>query len=167
MNDTFSTPKEWSADATRKETFEHFGYEYEREPKHGVGRWANDGEAIMRNIRALPEILEQFTDPKEKIRIIFDYDPNFPRALFQIWGLQKHDGGMSSDEGKSSSVVQNTSIASSPVGPMIISVIKARLSICSYAASLSAGVRLRRSTLYILLTVSPPFKEDCTSQKPS
>lgn len=45
----------------------------------------------MRNIRALPEILEQFTDPKEKIRIIFDYDPNFPRALFQIWGLQKHD----------------------------------------------------------------------------
>lgn len=66
---------------------------------------------------------------------------------------------MSSDEEKSSSVVQNTSIASSPVGPMIISVIKARLSICSYAASLSAGVRLRRSTLYILLTVSPPFKE--------
>lgn len=83
INDTFSMPKEWSADATRKETFEHFGYEYEREPKHGVGRWANDGEAIMRNIRALPEILEQFTDPKEKIRIIFDYDPNFPRALFQ------------------------------------------------------------------------------------
>lgn len=41
MNNTFSTPKEWSADATRKETFEHFGYEYEREPKHGVGRWAN------------------------------------------------------------------------------------------------------------------------------
>ena len=41
---------------------------------------------------------------------------------------------------------------------MIISVIKARLSICSYAASLSAGVRLRRSTLYILLTVSPPFR---------
>lgn len=66
---------------------------------------------------------------------------------------------MSSDEGKSSSVVQNTSIASSPVGPMIISVIKARLSICSYAASLSAGVRLCRSTLYILLTASPPFKE--------
>lgn len=66
---------------------------------------------------------------------------------------------MSLDEGKSSSVVQNTSIASSPVGPMIISVIKARLSICSYAASLSAGVRLRRSTLYILLTVSPSFKE--------
>ncbi|MEF2811628.1 MAG: hypothetical protein U0N60_04425 [Oscillospiraceae bacterium] len=66
---------------------------------------------------------------------------------------------MSLDEGKSSSVVQNTSIASSPVGPMIISVIKATLSICSYAASLSAGVRLRRSTLYILLTASPPFKE--------
>lgn len=66
---------------------------------------------------------------------------------------------MSSDEVKSSSAVQNTSIASSPVGPMIISVIKARLSICSYAASLSAGVRLRRSTLYILLTASPPFKE--------
>lgn len=90
MNNTFSTPKEWSADATRKETFEHYDYVYERAPEYGVGCWANDGETIMRNIRALPEILEQFTDPEKKIRIIFDYDPNFPRALFQLWGLQKH-----------------------------------------------------------------------------
>lgn len=35
---------------------------------------------------------------------------------------------------------------------------KVRLSICSYAASLSAGVRLRRSTLYILLMVLPPCR---------
>ena len=64
---------------------------------------------------------------------------------------------MSSDEGKSSSVVQNTSIASSPVEPKTLSVMNARLSICLYTASLSAGVRPRKSTLYFFMPL-PPFR---------
>ena len=43
----------------------------------------NDGETIPRNIQELPEALELIVEPNEKVRLIFDYDPNFPRALFQ------------------------------------------------------------------------------------
>lgn len=87
----FAVRREWDKDATRDETFKHFGYENVHAPKHGTGCWANDGETIPRNIQELPEALELIVEPNEKVRIIFDYDPNFPRALFQIWGLQKHD----------------------------------------------------------------------------
>ena len=31
----------------------------------------------------LAEALELIVEPNEKVRLIFDYDPNFPRALFQ------------------------------------------------------------------------------------
>ena len=61
----------------------HFGYENVHAPKHGTGCWANDGETIPRNIQELPEALELIVEPNEKVRLIFDYDPNFPRALFQ------------------------------------------------------------------------------------
>ena len=79
----FAVRREWDKDATRDETFKHFGYENVHAPKHGTGCWANDGETIPRNIQELPEALELIVEPNEKVRIIFDYDPNFPRALFQ------------------------------------------------------------------------------------
>lgn len=79
----FAVRREWDKDATRDETFKHFGYKNEHAPKHGTGCWANDGETIPRNIQELPEALELIVEPNEKVRIIFDYDPNFPRALFQ------------------------------------------------------------------------------------
>jgi len=88
MNNTFSTPKQWPKDAARDETYAHFGYEVKLEPGVGAGCWPNDGKTIMQNLRALPEILEQFSDPKKRIRVVFDYDPDFPRALFQVWGME-------------------------------------------------------------------------------
>lgn len=88
MNNTFSTPKQWPKDAARDETYAHFGYEVKLEPGVGAGCWPNDGETIMRHLRVLPEILEQFSDPKKRIRVVFDYDPDFPRALFQVWGME-------------------------------------------------------------------------------
>jgi len=88
MNNTFSTPKQWSKDAARDETYAHFGYEVKHEPGVGAGCWPNDGKTIMQNLRALPEVLEQFSDPKKRIRVVFDYDPDFPRALFQVWGME-------------------------------------------------------------------------------
>ena len=88
MNNTFSTPKQWPKDAARDETYAHFGYEVKLEPGVGTGCWSNDGKTIMQNLRALPEILEQFSDPKKRIRVVFDYDPDFPRALFQVWGME-------------------------------------------------------------------------------
>lgn len=91
MNNTFSTPKQWPKDAARDETYAHFGYEVKLEPGVGAGCWPNDGETIMRHLRVLPEILENYTDPKKRIRVVFDYDPDFPRALFQLWGLEEVD----------------------------------------------------------------------------
>lgn len=88
MNNTFSTPKQWPKDAARDETYAHFGYEVKLEPGVGAGCWPNDGETIMRHLRVLPEILENYTDPKKRIRVVFDYDPDFPRALFQVWGME-------------------------------------------------------------------------------
>jgi hypothetical protein len=88
MNSTFSTPKRRGKDATNDETYAHFGYEVKHEFGVGAGCWPNDGKTIMQNLRALPEILEQFSDPKKRIRVVFDYDPAFPRALFQIFELE-------------------------------------------------------------------------------
>ena len=73
------------------EVFAHFGYDHAKTPGVGSGCWPNDGKTIMRHLRALPEILEKYTDPKKKIRVVFDYDPDFPRALFQLWGLEDVD----------------------------------------------------------------------------
>jgi len=56
MNRTFSTPKRWGKDATRDETYAHFGYEVKHESGVGTGCWSNDGKTIMQNLRALPEI---------------------------------------------------------------------------------------------------------------
>lgn len=61
------------------------------------------------------------------------------------------------DRDGSSSAFKNTSIASSPVEPKTLSVMNARLSICLYTASLSAGVRPRKSTLYFFMPL-PPFR---------
>ena len=88
MNRTFSTSKRWGKDATHDETYAHFGYEVKHESGVGAGCWPNDGETIMRRLRFLPEILEGYTDPAKKIRVVFDYDPDFPRALFQIFELE-------------------------------------------------------------------------------
>ena len=63
MNNTFSTPKQWPKDAARDETYAHFGYEVKLEPGVGAGCWPNDGETIMRHLRVLPEILENYNDP--------------------------------------------------------------------------------------------------------
>lgn len=56
---------------------EHYGY---TETANTTGCWQID-ETTLERLKTLPEVL----DPKRKIRITFDYDPDFPRALIQIW----------------------------------------------------------------------------------
>lgn len=67
-----------------KDVFEHYGYEYDN-PLQGVGIWAN--ETVIQRLKNLPAIFEQYGYEKRKVKIIFDYDPDFPRALLQVWGL--------------------------------------------------------------------------------
>lgn len=67
-----------------KDVFEHYGYEYDN-PLHGVGLWPN--ETVIQRLENLPAIFEQYGYEKRKVKIILDYDPDFPRALLQAWGL--------------------------------------------------------------------------------
>lgn len=69
------------------EVLEHFGYQ-KGSAAPAVGNWANDG-TVFNRLGSLPEVLERFADPQKKIRVIFDYDPNFPRTLLQVWGMSE------------------------------------------------------------------------------
>lgn len=67
-----------------QEVLTHFAYG-NTAPTNGI--WPNDGTALGR-LGKLPEVLHLCQAEKKKIRIVFDYDPDFPKALLQIWGLE-------------------------------------------------------------------------------
>ena len=62
---------------------EHYGHV--KDIMVHTGFWRNDG-TIFQKLAQVPELIEKYG--KGKIRAIFDYDPDFPRALIQIWGLK-------------------------------------------------------------------------------
>lgn len=63
----------------------HYGYTPEKAaPARGI--WAND-DTVLQRLSKLPELLEQHGSGK--LRIVFDYDPEYPKALIQVWGLRK------------------------------------------------------------------------------
>jgi hypothetical protein len=59
------------------EVEKHYGY---TESAHASAYWEIN-ENTLERLKLLPEAL----DPKKKIRVTFDYDPDFPRALIQVW----------------------------------------------------------------------------------
>lgn len=77
----------WEDGLNSKMVFEHYGHDA-GDRTQGIGMWPNDG-TVFKRLSALPEALEHFGDPTKKIRVIFDYDPNYPRAMIQVWGMQK------------------------------------------------------------------------------
>ena len=91
----FAVRREWDKDATRDETFKHFGYENLHAPKHGTGCWANDGETIPRNIQELPEALELIArvSPREAYLTHMSHDiglhavtePTLPRGVHMAY----------------------------------------------------------------------------------
>lgn len=64
----------------------HYGYD-EKSAAPAMGLWANDGSTIAR-LEKLPEVLSMYKAEQRKIRVVFDYDPDYPRAVLQVWGLQ-------------------------------------------------------------------------------
>lgn len=68
----------------REEIFRHYGYP-EDTPDKGiaVGNWEKD-DAFER-LAFLPELIP-YLDKSKKVKIIFDYDPDYPRALLQVTG---------------------------------------------------------------------------------
>ena len=57
----------------------HFGYESIPE---ACGCW-DVNETTLDRLRALPDVLNAICK-NEKIRVTFDYDPDFPKALLQV-----------------------------------------------------------------------------------
>lgn len=69
----------------REIILKHYGYDSECvAPMMGI--WRNDGTALSRLI-SLPDALGLYKAEQRKIRVIFDYDPDYPWAVLQIWGL--------------------------------------------------------------------------------
>lgn len=75
----------WEDGITPSMVMKHYGYD-NNDKTHAVGMWLND-DTVFQKLRELSDVVERFSDPRKKIRIIFDYDPDFPRALLQIWGM--------------------------------------------------------------------------------
>lgn len=68
----------------REEIFRHYGYPKDTHDKGiAVGNWEKD-DAFER-LAFLPELIP-YLDKSKKVKIIFDYDPDYPRALLQVTG---------------------------------------------------------------------------------
>lgn len=83
---------------TRKELLLHFGYPKDTQEKGvAVGCW--EMSEALDNLASLPGLLP-YLDKNKKIRIVFDYDPDFPRALLQVTGLKDSEHAVHHSEGR-------------------------------------------------------------------
>lgn len=90
----------YQEDTSKSETLRHYGYgESSTAPSCGI--WRND-EGVLDRLGELPQVLRLYGAEKNKIRVVFDYDPDYGKSVLQIWGLELaslfHD--MSSHEEK-------------------------------------------------------------------
>lgn len=88
MADAMSVKDVWDDGVNARLVAGHYGYTSdELAPTRGF--WRNDG-TVLKKLSEVQELLEKFGDPEKKIRVVFDYDPNYPRALIQVWGLRSY-----------------------------------------------------------------------------
>lgn len=82
----------------RAQCFEHFGYEATEELRRAaLGFWPV-AESIPERLKTLGELIrgdllpkDQILEENGKIRIVMDYDPDFPWAMVQVYGLKPGD----------------------------------------------------------------------------
>ena len=85
MADAMSMKDVWDDGVNARLVAEHYGYTSdELAPTRGF--WRND-KTVLKRLSEVQVLLEQFSDPGKKIRVVFDYDPDYPRALIQVWGI--------------------------------------------------------------------------------
>lgn len=72
-----------------EETLAHYGYEDMREPHVAMGFWPK--ESVPGRIEKLSENLLSVLDFNKKVQVIFEYDPDFPRAYLRIKGTKDVD----------------------------------------------------------------------------
>lgn len=85
-------------DPTPEEVLRHFGYPEDTQEKGvGIGCW--EKSKTFDNLADLPGLIP-YLDKNKKIRIVFDYDPDFPRALLQVTGLKDSDYAVHHSDGR-------------------------------------------------------------------
>lgn len=76
----------WDDGTSREKVLEHYGYEDTKEAHVAMGFWTK--ESVPEHIKHLSEALLSVLDFKKKVRVIFEYDPDFPRAFLKIEGTK-------------------------------------------------------------------------------
>lgn len=66
---------------TRRKALEHYGHDpkIQDQPNIMIGYWQT--EMAAEKIKKLPDFME-FVDDAKRLRITFDYDPDYPIVLF-------------------------------------------------------------------------------------
>lgn len=77
----------WEDGMSREKVLEHYGYKDTQEPHVAMGFWAK--ETVPERIGKLSDALKETLDFKKKFRVIFEYDPDFPRAYLRIEGTKE------------------------------------------------------------------------------
>lgn len=69
-----------------KTVLEHYGYKDTTEPHVAMGFWTK--ESVPERIGKLSDGLLSTLDFNKKIQVIFEYDPDFPKAFLRIKGTK-------------------------------------------------------------------------------
>ncbi len=76
----------WHDGMCREAVLEHYGYEDTKEPHVAMGFWTKD--SVPERIKNLSDGILSAIDLKKKVQVIFEYDPDFPRAFLRIKGTK-------------------------------------------------------------------------------
>jgi len=75
------------------EILRHYGYDpakFAADEKAGMGCGFWNRDNALQRLKALPDVI-QYLDPNKKIRIVFEYDPDFPAAMITMTGIKNID----------------------------------------------------------------------------
>ena len=72
----------WHDKMSQEAVLEHYGYKDTEEPHVAMGFWTK--ESVPEHIKNLSDGLLSALDFNKKIQVIFEYDPDFPRAFLRI-----------------------------------------------------------------------------------
>ena len=86
MAEMQTTKKVWEDGMSSEAVLEHYGYEDTREPHVAMGFWPK--ESVPERIKNLSDGLLSAIDFNKKVQVIFEYDPDFPRAFLRINGTK-------------------------------------------------------------------------------
>ena len=81
------TEQLWHDGMSSEKVLEHYGYEDINEPHVAMGFWTK--ESVPERIKNLSDGLLSAIDLNKKVQVIFEYDPDFPRAFLRIKGTKE------------------------------------------------------------------------------